>query len=99
MPHLNFDVLRGCVSARPTGGARLMGARAESTNTTQTAKNLVCARVWGASAEAADAQLADKHGALCGAAATCPLMATLEAWAKATPPITLESDKALAAKR
>jgi len=55
----------------------------------QTAKNLVCARVYGTSIEAVTEELTAKHDVLCGSAETCPAKTTLEAWAKALPPLTL----------
>ncbi|HWZ91905.1 MAG TPA: hypothetical protein VNW92_23740, partial [Polyangiaceae bacterium] len=68
------------------------------TNVAQTAKNLVCARVLGVSSQTITLELTEKHAVLCGEATACPLGTTLEAWAKLTPPITLEGDKMPAAK-
>ncbi|HEX7452106.1 MAG TPA: hypothetical protein VF294_07465, partial [Polyangiaceae bacterium] len=58
-------------------------------NATQTAKNVVCARVFGASIDAVSAQLSAKHEALCGAAASCSFATALEKWTKELPPVTL----------
>jgi len=49
-------------------------------NVAQTAKNLVCARVYGLATEALAAELTTKHAALCGEAASCPLQSTFESW-------------------
>ena len=64
-----------------------------SLNTAQTAKNLVCARAWGASDEAIGAELAAKHTTLCGEAAACPLLSRLEAWLKLPLPFELTPKK------
>jgi len=69
----------------------------QAANAAQSAKNLVCARALGVSAEAVSTELTQKHAALCGDAVSCPLASALEAWAKITPPIILEVDKAAAA--
>jgi hypothetical protein len=60
-------------------------------NVAQTAKNLVCAKAYGATAEAISAELTSKHAALCGEAASCPLQTTLEAWLKLPLPVELPS--------
>ena len=59
-------------------------------NAAQTAKNLVCARVFGVSIEAVNSELSAKHEALCGSNATCAFAAALAEWAKALPPVSLE---------
>lgn len=65
-------------------------------NLTQTAKNLVCARVLGVSADMALAEIADKRVAICSDQETCAARDVLESWAKLAPPITLEGDKVAA---
>ncbi len=62
-------------------------------NLTQTAKNLVCARVLGVSAETVLAEIADKRVAVCSDQEACAARDVLEQWAKLAPPITLEGDK------
>lgn len=64
-----------------------------SVNAVQTAKNLVCAKAYGATEEELVAQLVAKHAALCGEAASCPLEDTLKAWAKLEPPTPLGTTK------
>lgn len=63
-------------------------------NLAQTAKNLVCARAYGATADALAAELASKRAALCGEAPTCPLSSTFEAWLKVELPVELPSTTA-----
>ena len=58
-------------------------------NAAQTAKNLVCARAYGVTSDVIAAELTQKHAALCGEAATCPLQTTLEAWLKLPLPVDL----------
>jgi len=60
-------------------------------NVTQTAKNLICAKAFGATSEALAAELTAKHSALCGESATCPLQSTFEAWSKLPLPVELTS--------
>jgi hypothetical protein len=60
-----------------------------SVNAVQTARNVVCSRAFGVTAEAVIAELTAKHAALCGESASCPLEATLEAWAKLELPVEL----------
>jgi hypothetical protein len=62
-----------------------------SVNVAQTAKNLVCAKAYGATSEALATELTSKHAALCGEAATCPLQTTFEAWSKLPLPVELTS--------
>jgi hypothetical protein len=62
-------------------------------NPVQTGKNLICAKAYGATAEALTAELTAKHAALCGEAATCPLQTTFEAWAKLALPVELTAAK------
>lgn len=66
---------------------------AGAANPVQTAKNLICAKAYGATAEALMAELTAKHAALCGEAATCPLQTTFEAWAKLPLPVELTAKK------
>ncbi|HEX2874662.1 MAG TPA: hypothetical protein VHP33_25600 [Polyangiaceae bacterium] len=66
---------------------------AGAANPAQTAKNLICAKAYGATAEALAAELTAKHAALCGEAATCPLLTTFEAWAKLPLPVELTAKK------
>lgn len=70
----------------PAGVAAFVG---RGLATPQLAKAVACARVRGASTESILAELQAEHASLCGLLETCPLLATLEAWAKATPPLTL----------
>jgi hypothetical protein len=58
-------------------------------NVAQTAKNLVCARAYAWAPDAILAELTNKHAALCGEAASCPLQATFEAWVKLPAPLEL----------
>jgi len=58
-------------------------------NAAQTAKNLVCARVYGVAGESISAELTGKHAALCGEAATCPLLAAFESWLALPLPVDL----------
>lgn len=58
-------------------------------NVAQTAKNLICARVFGLSSEDALAELGAQHERLCGDAGPCAYAAILEAWAKTQPPVSL----------
>jgi len=60
-------------------------------NVAQTAKNLICAKAYGATSEALAAELSSKHATLCGEAATCPLQTTFEAWSKLPLPVELAS--------
>ncbi|MDF3065910.1 MAG: hypothetical protein K0R38_1511 [Polyangiaceae bacterium] len=60
-----------------------------SLNVAQTAKNLVCARAYGASADAVATELTEKHAALCGDAVSCALESTLKSWAKLPVPVDL----------
>jgi hypothetical protein len=62
-----------------------------SVNVAQTAKNLVCAKAYGATEEAILAELVSKHAALCGEAASCPLQTTFEAWLKLPLPVELSA--------
>jgi hypothetical protein len=62
---------------------------ASALNVAQTAKNLVCARAYGATPETLAAELTAKHAALCGEAESCPLQTTLEAWLKLELPVEL----------
>ncbi|HET7544450.1 MAG TPA: hypothetical protein VFK05_31480 [Polyangiaceae bacterium] len=62
-----------------------------SVNLAQTAKNLVCAKAYGATSEALTTELGSKHATLCGEAATCPLATTFEAWSKLPLPVELAS--------
>lgn len=62
-----------------------------SLNATQTAKNVVCSRAFGATADQVIAELTAKHAALCGEAASCPLETTLQAWAKLELPVELSA--------
>lgn len=62
-------------------------------NATQTAKNLVCAKVHGQGEEVLLAELTEKRALLCGEAASCPLETTLTAWAKLPVPVELASAK------
>jgi hypothetical protein len=72
---------------------------AGSVNAVQTAKNLVCARAYGVTPEAISAELVNKHAALCGEAATCPLQSAFEAWLKAPLPIELSQASAAVTKK
>jgi hypothetical protein len=51
-------------------------------NAAQTAKNLVCARAQGTTADAITSELFAKKKTICGEAESCPLYATLEGWTK-----------------
>ena len=62
-----------------------------SVNVVQTAKNLICAKAYGATSEDLAAELSSKHASLCGEAATCPLHTTFEAWSKLPLPVELAS--------
>lgn len=62
-------------------------------NVAQTAKNLVCARAWGVTAETIGAELVAKHAGLCGEAAACPLQSRFEAWLKLPLPFQLTPKK------
>ena len=62
-----------------------------SVNVGQTAKNLICAKAYGAQNEDLAAELSSKHAALCGEAATCPLLTSFEAWSKLPLPVALTS--------
>jgi hypothetical protein len=62
-----------------------------SVNVAQTAKNLICAKAYGATSETLAAELTSKRAALCGEAATCPLQTTFEAWTKLPLPVELAS--------
>jgi hypothetical protein len=59
-------------------------------NAAQTAKNLVCALAWGAPKEALLADIAAKHGALCGTAESCAFESTLQKWAGEPAPGALK---------
>lgn len=82
---------RAACPSQPPSVVALSGA---GVNALQTAKNLVCAKAYGLGAEAIASELESKHAALCGEAATCPLRATLEAWAKLTLPVELPANAA-----
>jgi hypothetical protein len=56
----------------------------------KSAKNLVCARAHGVTSDALHAELTAKSSDVCGGSATCPLLATLEAWSSAALPMALE---------
>lgn len=73
--------------------ATIVVEAAGAVNPAQTAKNLICAKAYGATAEAVTAELTAKHAALCGEAATCPLQTTFEAWAKLPLPVELTAKK------
>lgn len=60
-----------------------------SLNAAQTAKNLVCAKAYGVSADAILGELSNKHAALCGDSTSCALQSTLEAWARQPVPVDL----------
>jgi len=60
-------------------------------NVVQTAKNLVCARAYGAAPEAIAAELTAKHAALCGELASCPLQTSLEGWLRLPLPVEIPS--------
>jgi hypothetical protein len=51
----------------------------------QTAKNLACAKVWGATTESLQAELDAHREAVCAGAEHCPFGDALSAWSKATP--------------
>jgi len=70
-----------------------------SLNAAQTAKNLVCAKAFGATEEALLTELSAKHGALCGEAASCALETTLQGWAKQAVPVELASAAAAVATK
>jgi hypothetical protein len=69
--------------------ANVVVESAGALNAAQTAKNLVCAKAYGATEETLVTELGAKHAALCGEAATCPLEDTLKAWAKLELPSEL----------
>lgn len=62
----------------------------EKLNATLTAKTLVCARAWGATAAQVETELSSKATRICGEAASCPLLETLQAWAKAELPLSID---------
>jgi hypothetical protein len=76
--------------ACPKKPASVMVGSENQLNAPQTAKALVCARAWGATTEQIETELASKVARLCGEAATCPLLETLQAWAKAELPVSVE---------
>lgn len=57
-----------------------------SVNVAQTAKNIACARAWGATPTSISAELSQKRAALCGEAESCPLFDEFGKWANAAPP-------------
>ncbi len=69
--------------------ASVVAEASGSVNAAQTAKNLVCAKAYGLSEADSLAALTDKHAALCGEAASCPLETTLQEWAKQPLPVEL----------
>jgi hypothetical protein len=70
--------------------ATILLGGAGSVNLDRTAKNLVCARAHGASAETIRAELTAKAADLCGSQTTCPLATALDGWAGAAMPVTVE---------
>jgi hypothetical protein len=75
----------GCQSKPATVVVETSG----SLNAAQTAKNLVCAKAYGVASDVISAELTAKHAALCGEAASCPLLTTFEAWIKLPLPVDL----------
>ncbi len=73
------NALKRSCSSKPGNVVVMSG---DQLNAPQTAKNLVCSRAWGVTAETIGAELSAKHGALCGDAASCPLQTVFEAWSK-----------------
>jgi hypothetical protein len=80
------SALKRSCSTKP---ATVIVESAGALNTVQTARNLVCSRAWGVSAEAIGSELESKHSVLCGEAATCALQSAFEAWLKLPLPVTL----------
>jgi hypothetical protein len=74
--------LKRACSKRPEAVVVLAGKKVQIA---QTAKNLACARVWGATPESVQAELDSHRDALCSGAEHCPLTDALSAWSKATP--------------
>jgi hypothetical protein len=75
----------GCQSKPATVVVETGGAL----NAGQTAKNLVCAKAWGVGIEALKGELAGKHAALCGEAASCSLKSAFESWLEKPLPFQL----------
>ena len=70
----------------PAGVAAFVG---RGLGTAQLGKAVACARIYGASTESILAELHAEQATLCGPLETCALLTTLEAWARATPPLAL----------
>jgi hypothetical protein len=68
-------------------------------NAAQTAKNLVCAKAFGATEDTLLAELTAKHAALCGEAPSCALETTLQGWVKQPLPVDLAAPAAVATKK
>lgn len=81
------DALKRTCSSKP---AAILAGGAGNVNLERTAKNLVCSRAHGASAESIKSELGAKSADLCGERATCPLATLLDGWASAAMPVTLK---------
>jgi len=81
-----LDALRRACPKSPSSVVALQG---KSVNVRQTAKNLGCAKAWGADAATLTSQLEQHRAALCGELADCPLLSVLRGWATRTPPAKL----------
>ncbi len=62
-------------------------------NAAQTAKNIACARAFGADSAVLAAELAAQRALVCATAESCPLLTTFESFAQATPPIALAANE------
>lgn len=79
--------LKKSCPAKPTA---VVASKGQAIDLVATAKQLACARIWGASEQEVLAQLTAAAADLCvGGAPECSAKAVLERWAKAPPPATL----------
>ncbi len=67
----------------------IVSVAAGKLNAPQTAKNLGCAKAYGADEGALAAELTAQRALICGEAASCPLLGVFASWARAAPPISL----------
>ncbi len=67
----------------------VVAASDSGANVARTATNVACARVWGVPTDTIASELEGKRASFCGEKQSCPLLDTLNAWARVEAPLTL----------
>ena len=84
------DAVRAALKrACPSKSVAVVAGAPGAVNAAQTAKNLVCAKAWGAPLDALQAELTEKQAWLCGEAESCPLKSALTSWLEHPLPFEL----------